>query len=774
MPMMQKQSLSSIARAVIGAYVRWERWVFVFFGLCLALSFVGMVLAFRYANTVPIPANGGTYIEGSVGDLQPLNPWFTVTNDVNRDVVSLVFSGLLKYNPQTKDIEDDLASYTVSKDGKVYTVTLKPDLLWHDSTQETPHPVTSDDIVFTFKTVQEPDFPNSLLRQNFQGVTMEKIDARSVRFTLDQPYSFFPSNLTLGLLPARSFEGVPVELLDQTVDFGLAPVGAGPYKMKSIVETELSTEVTLERWPRALTPEFRLDRIVFRIFPDYQTLLSDLRNLDGIRLVPRRTDSGKPAVPGRFTAVDYSLPQYVAVFFNLDRPALLDAKLRLGLQLGTDKQKISDVAAPSSIVDTPLLEIDNSDWRYAFDPEAAQGALFESQWYFPEKLHLQRLLEQREANQTGDLKADPVLFLDTGAVLTISGKSPGLSSKNKLHGVPLASNPTQSGGWIVALPTYGGSGSLKVGLNLLRLTDEKGKILDSVYVRRITDAVEYQRAMNEQKLVEQFVKSRDPATPAAQRITVADLSVDHGYLRRKKPEDPIGTRVNDRGEHLTLTLLTSPSPISYKSVAEEIKRQWAQLGVDVRIDIPETRTAFEERLLKRDYDLLLFGQSLLNNLDSYPYWHSSGIQHVTENRADLRLDAYNLSQYRSFQADALLESVRGNTTETDRQKSLKDLQTILKRDVPAVFLYSPLYTYAYREGIKGVELGHLSMHSDRFLTLYRWYIKEDRVFKTGKGWLSFFGWLSTLFQKENDLTPVLEPEITSSGSSVGSSPSSDH
>lgn len=768
-----KESLSTLARTVFGLYVRFERWVFAFLILCLVCSFIGILFAFRYANTVPVPANGGTYIEGSVGDLQPLNPWFTVTNDVNRDIVSLVFAGLLKYNPQTKDIEDDLASYKVSNDGKTYNVTLKPDLFWQDSTEKDPHPVTADDVVYTYKTVQDPEFPNSLLRQNFQGVTIEKISDRVVRFTLDQPYSFFTSNLTLGLLPKKSFEGVPVQMLDQTVDFGLAPVGAGPYKLKSVVDTELSTEVTLERWPRTLKPEFRLDRIVFRIFPDYPTLLSDLRNLDGIRLVPR-TDSGKPAVPSRFTAIDYSLPQYVAVFFNLDRPALLDAKLRLGLQLGTDKQKIATVASPATIVDTPLLEIDNSDWRYAFDLSAAQGALFASQWYFPEKLQLQHLLEQREANQTGDLKADPVLFLDTGAVLTISGKSPGLSGKNKINGVPLSSNPTESGGWIVALPTYGGTGSLKLGLNLLRLTDEKGKILDSIYVRRITDAIEYQRAMNEQKLVEQFVKSRDTATPEAQRITVANLFVDHGYLRLRTPADPVGIRINDRGDRLTLKLLTSPSPVIYKSVAEEIKKQWAALGVDVQIDVPETRSAFEEKLLKRDYDLLLFGESLLNNLDSYPYWHSSGIQHVTENRADLRLDAYNLSQYRSFQADTFLEQIRGNTTESDRQAALKDLQAVLKKDVPAVFLYSPLYTYAYRDSIKGVELGHLSMHSDRFLTLYRWYIKENRVFMTGKSWLNFFGWLSTLFTKEQPSQPVIRAESSSSGSTVGSTPSSNH
>jgi len=736
-----------ITSQLLAAYARWERWILGILLLLFIVSAAVLFIRFYRTNTLLIPATGGTYIEGSVGDLQPLNPWFTVTNDVNRDIVSLVFSGLLKYNPQTKDIEPDLATFELSKDNKIYTLTLKPDLFWHDSTEEVPHPVTADDVLFTYATVQDPEFPNSLLRQNFQGVTVEKINERTVQFRLEQPYSFFPSNLTLGLLPRKSFEGVPAEMLDQTLDFGFAPIGAGPYKLRSIVDTELSTEVTLERWPRAVTPIYRLDRIVFRIFPDYQTLLSDLRNLDGIRLVPH-TATGRPAIPDRFQAVNYSLPQYVALFFNLDRPALKDQKLRLGLQLGTNKQNIVDTIGESVIVDTPLLEIDNADWRYTYDSNAAQGALFESQWYFPEKVHLQRLLEQREANQTGVLKADPVVFLDTGAVLTISGKANGMSGKNTINGVSLEAHPTESGSWIVALPTYSGTGSLKIGLNLLRLTDDNGRTLDSFYVRRTGNAVEFQRANNEQKLLELFVQSRDAAIPAEQRITAKDLTVDRGYLRRRTANDVLGVRINDKGETLNITLLTSPSPPNHPAVANIIKEQWKALGVNVNVVIPETRAEFEEKLLRRDYDVLLFGQSLLDNLDSYPYWHSSGVQRVTENRSDLRLDAYNLSQYASFEADALLETIRGKTGDAERQEALTKLSNVLKRDVPAIFMYSPQYTYAKRTDIFGMELGNLSLHSDRFLTLYRWYTHEDRVFEAGKSWLSFFGWMSSLFRQE--------------------------
>lgn len=727
------------------AVVRWirrsERWIIGALIVAALGSLAGLLWTFRNQNTVRIPADGGTYIEGSVGVLQPLNPWFTIQNDVNRDIVSLIFSGLLRYNPTTRRVEEDLASMQVGGAGRLYTLTLKDNLFWHDSTPESPHPVTADDILFTFQTVQDPKFPNPLLRQNFEGVVVERINDKTVQFRLDQPYSFFPSNLTLGLLPRRSFEGIPVDRLDQAVDFGFNPVGAGPYKLKTVIQTELSTEITLERFDRPIPPHSRLQRLVFRIFPDYFSLLSDLRNLHGIRTVPS-SDSGEPAVPRRFIAREYTLPQYVALFFNLDRSVLQDQKLRLGLQLGTDKQSLVASIYQSVVVDTPLLELNADDWRYSYNPDAAQGALFESQWYFAEKVRLQRLLEHYEANSTGDLRfTAPVILLDTGAVLTMTGTLTPQSLTKSINGVPLRQHPTLSGAWLVQLPTDGGTGSLVGGENLVRLTDDKGKILDSFYVYRATDPKVFQRAMDEQKLVDAFLRTRAGTLTGTQAVTSADVKLEHGFLRRRIGSDSIGVRVNDAGRQLTLTLLTSSSPPQYKLIAEQVAEQWRLLGVNIEVQIPETRQDFEERMLKRDYDVLLFGQSLLDNLDSYPYWHSSGIQKLTGKRSDLRLDAYNLSQYASFDADAELETIRETTSDRERTESLTRLQQIFSRDIPALILYSPTYTFAHTDAIKGISLHDLSLHSDRFLTLDHWYTRQERVFLEGKSWFSFFSWL---------------------------------
>lgn len=737
-----------VMNRAVGAYVKWEHWIFIALALLLLSSLAILLTRFYYVSTVLVPRSGGTYIEGSVGEVLPLNPWFTVTNDVNRDIVSLVFSGLLKYDPVTKKIIEDLATMKVSKDGLTYTLQLKEGLQWHDSTKETPHPVTADDVLFTFQTIQDSRFPNSLLRQNFQGVSIEKLDDRTVQFQLEDSYSFFSSNLTIGLLPKNAFTGIPPDRLEQALDFGFHPIGAGPYRMKTVTQTELSTEVTLERFDRPIPPDYRLDRIVFRIFPEFQSLLSDTRNLDGIRIVPY-TDRGEPAAPRRFTPRTYTLPQYVALFFNLERKIVQDQQLRLGLQLGTNKQEIVDLVGQAQIVDTPLLQIDTSDWRYTFDANAAQGALFESQWYFPEKVRLQRMLEQREANRAGFLKISPVILLDTGAVLTVTGSVADLDGAiAKLNGAVLSILPnTNSGTWIAALPTYG-TGALRLGDNLVKLVASNGKILDSFYLWRTNNTALYQKALQEQRIVDQFLRTKsDPSI--ADPILAKDIAVDGGFLRRRTVQDPIVPRVNDTGDTLSLTLVTSPTPAKYAEVAEFLKEQWGQLGVNLNVVVPPTRQEFEDRVLKRDYDVLLFGQSLLDNLDSYPYWHSSGMQNVSGKRSDLKIDAYNLSQYSSFEADTLLETIRRTTDEKERTDTLAKLRDTLKKSVPAIILYTPKYTFVHREDILGIELGDLSLHSDRFLTLDHWYVKQQRVFQSGKGWLSFLTWVSSFFSQES-------------------------
>ena len=119
-------------RQILRVVSRCQQWALRILVVLFLLTFALLLRRFHLQNTELTPKRGGTYIEGSVGHVQPLNPWFTVENNVNRDIVSLVFAGLQKYNPVTKHIEDDLATLDVSRDGTRYTLTLKDRIVWHD------------------------------------------------------------------------------------------------------------------------------------------------------------------------------------------------------------------------------------------------------------------------------------------------------------------------------------------------------------------------------------------------------------------------------------------------------------------------------------------------------------------------------------------------------------------------------------------------------------------------------------------------------------------
>ncbi len=732
-------------RRTFGAMKSWERTAVGLFILLFLLSSGILLRRFYVQNTESVPVRGGTYIEGSVGTIKMLNPWFTVTNDVNRDITSLVFSGLQRYNPFTGKVENDLATLKITGNHTIYTLILRENIFWHDSSAERPHPVTPEDVLFTYNTISQQGFPNPILQKNFRGVDIEKIDDRTVQFRLEKPYYFFQSNLTLGILPRNHLEGLPAEELIDALDFNLHPIGSGPFKFKSVVETPLSTEVTLEQFEKYHGSKPYLERIVLRAFPDYPSLLSDLRNLDGVRHVPRSPD-GKAIIPNRYRTFPYTLPQYVALFFNLENPVLHDQKLRLALQLATNKQEIVDSINETVIVDTPLLEFAAEDWQYRFEPLAAQGALYDSNWNLPEKVRLQSLLEDRERNNVGLLKLPkPVALLEDGAELTFTGSyAPKRELPFFVNGIeakPLTEN-TESGSWIVTLPSDGSSGSILPGRNLLRLTETGGNVIDTYILIRTADKNEFQRLIEEQKIVDLYLER------SASGVNIATLLLDQGILRLKKETDLHGIRVDENGNPLRLRLLTSPLPATYPKVAEIVSKQWRTIGVDTVVEVPADKAEFDQRVIRRDYDVLLFGQPLLDNLDSYPYWHSSQAQTFKEDEDGInqgqRLDANNLSQFKNFEADALLEQIRETQDETVRKQTLDKLRKVFQEEVPAIVLYSPNYVFAVGDKILGVELGKPSLHSDRFLSMHRWFRKQGRTFKAGKSWFSFVPWLFTL------------------------------
>ena len=207
----------------IHSFSRKERRIF---GVLLVVLFISTILILQNINKsfmVSVPTPGGEIREGIIGTPRFINP-ILAFSDADQDMVSLIYSGLMRKGPEGVLLPDLAEKYEVSKNNLVYTFTLKEDLIFHDG-----RPLDADDVVFTISKVKDSVI-NSPKKSAWDGMAVEKVDDRTVKFTLKQPYASFLDNTTLGIFPEHIWNNSPIELNLANVN----PVGSGPYLVKSI------------------------------------------------------------------------------------------------------------------------------------------------------------------------------------------------------------------------------------------------------------------------------------------------------------------------------------------------------------------------------------------------------------------------------------------------------------------------------------------------------------------------------------------------------------
>jgi peptide/nickel transport system substrate-binding protein len=155
-----------------------ERKIFIFLALLFLISGAYLLISLYAKNTKPAPAFGGDYIEGIVCQPGFINPIYGETNDIDRALIDLIYSGIMTYDKDGQLVNDLIENYQISENGKIYTFWLKDNLFWHDGI-----PLTTDDVIYTIKVIQNSDY-KSPLRANWLDISAEKIDDKSFTFSL--------------------------------------------------------------------------------------------------------------------------------------------------------------------------------------------------------------------------------------------------------------------------------------------------------------------------------------------------------------------------------------------------------------------------------------------------------------------------------------------------------------------------------------------------------------------------------------------------------------
>ena len=75
-----------------------------------------------------------------------------------------------------------------------------------------------------------------------------------------------------------------------------------------------------------------------------------------------------------------------------------------------------------------------------------------------------------------------------------------------------------------------------------------------------------------------------------------------------------------------------------------------------------------------------------------------------------------------------MEEARLTNVQETRHEKYKEFQNLLIDDLPAIFLYTPTYTYPINKKIKGIELQRIANPFDRFINIENWHTKTNKKF----------------------------------------------
>lgn len=360
-----------------------EKSIFFFLLLILISSFIGWGVIFYYSQTKPIPAYGGEYIEGIVGQPLHINPLLSASNDTDADLTQIIYSGLLKYD-QEGQLKPDLAeSYEISDDKKTFKVYLKKNVVWHDG-----HNFDANDVLFTMNLISDPAYKSSL-RYNWQGVRTNLIDDYTVEFQIEMPFAGFLNNLTFGILPKHIWEPIAPANFSLS-SLNLEPIGTGPYKYSDIQKDSKGNIISykLISNPAYFEGKPYISKITFNFYVDEDSALDALnrKEIKGINFLPTQKiaqiKSQKSIDVHRFT-----LPLYYAIFLNQTKSIpIANDEVRIALSYATDRQEIinrvlnGNGQAIYSFFKPGMLGYDDSLDRREYNLDKANEILDENGW----------------------------------------------------------------------------------------------------------------------------------------------------------------------------------------------------------------------------------------------------------------------------------------------------------------------------------------------------------------------------------------------------------
>ena len=350
-----------------------------------ALTWLGMVVMALVLAHAEASAQVQVFRINNMVEPESLDPGI-VTGVPEHRILSNLFEGLTTSDPKDLSPRPGMAAaWTVSKDGLVYTFTLR-DARWTDG-----KPVTADDFVYAWERVLNPKLGAKYAQQlfylkngeaynkgrttDFGQVGVKAIGPKTLQVTLRCPTAYF-----LDLTSFYTLFPVPRWAIEAHGKDWVKPgkiVSNGAFRLVSWVPLkELVLEKNPEHWDAA---SVKLQQVIFLPTDDANTAYKQFLagDTDWVPTVPpAQIDTAR-------TRPEYYASPYLGTYFfrlNVTKPPVTDLRIRKALGLAVDRESLTKFVTKAgevphgSFVPAGLRGYEGAK-GLGFDPAAAKKLL---------------------------------------------------------------------------------------------------------------------------------------------------------------------------------------------------------------------------------------------------------------------------------------------------------------------------------------------------------------------------------------------------------------
>ncbi len=310
-----------------------DRFVLRLMFFSIVASGIYLILTLNNHYSVIVPTSGGSLVEGIIGTPRFLNPALALTR-ADQDTTALIYSGLMKIDPNGDLVNDLAESVTVSEDGLTYNIKVKKDQSFHDNT-----PLTAKDVAFTIELIKNPEL-RSPQRGNWNEVTVEQVNEYELNIVLKEPYAPFIENFTLGIMPAHLWSNLPVEQLPFS-KYNTEPIGSGVFSIDSIHRSEFGLIDGYTLKPTQSNEAVKLEKIDLKYFQNEEDLVEAFANKEINASVFLPANAINDFEDENIQVISKPIPRIFGIFFNQNRSsALRDPAVREALNVSIDRNRI--------------------------------------------------------------------------------------------------------------------------------------------------------------------------------------------------------------------------------------------------------------------------------------------------------------------------------------------------------------------------------------------------------------------------------------------------